>query len=778
MDAKTPNQRRASVLLRVVETARCAVRAVTAQRAVPTRTRDLAVILLFLLASIPNTPLIAAPDFSQPPDKGAKPCAFDSISHPRVLVTEQRLEFLRADIQTNAVRRAIFNNDIKTNADRWLHRTIVIPEQGGWGHDFCGPDGVLLELPEDQQFDPGKTSRSPSTGRSYISPKILAARRYFEHVWLCFAIRDLSLTYAVTQRPEYAAKAAEILLKYADAYPRFVAEKAGFGFHGNSLNEAVSLIPLAQGYDLIYNSGALSDEQKQRIERDFLWPEAQRLSQAGLVGNWGSWHLSAVGVIGFATGHQRFADYAVNSFKGQIANNLSDDGLWPESIQTYHFYPLDAFLSLAEAAGTCGTDLFDWHARRGKGIEAMFESPLRYMYPTLQLPAINDGWYDAWLPEDQYAVARWHYHKPEFAWAIRRSEEVGRSGVTGDFYDQRYRLFLFGEKMPDSIPAPVFTSTNFPVLGISILRQGSDVPIDREMFLTFHYGKFSGHGHYDKMGITLFGNGQPLAAGLGTPGYGSPNIRFFGGVTAHNTIATDEKNQPRTTDSDLLAFRDEPQFKLAAAETTQSPPGTHWIRAVLLADKYAVIWDDLQGETNYTFDWFFHAFGEKLTVSGTTGGRPAVPGRHGKFPYPFINGVRVQQLTGTSVEANWSMADNTGLKVWLMGEPNDLLFMARCPTTDGKMIPMIFLRKRGADCQFVSVLEPWKDEPNDLQISADRTGANQLRVSVKQTDRTDVIDFGPGDVRFDFDAGATGEKVTDVPLRESETPHVVSNGVD
>ncbi|HTV42263.1 MAG TPA: alginate lyase family protein [Candidatus Sulfotelmatobacter sp.] len=727
--------------------------------------RHSAALWLLVTTLMVATSLVAAPDLSEPPDQGAKPCAFDGIPHPRVLVTEQRLEFLRRDIQTNSVRRAIFEKDIQANADRWLHRTIVIPEQGGWGHDFCGPDGVLLELPASQQFDPNIPSPSPTTGKSYISPKILAARRYFEHLWLSLAVRDLTLSYAVTERPEYAAKAAEILLKYADAYPNFIAEKRGFGFHENSLNEAFSLIPQAQGYDLIYNSGALTDEQKRHIEHDFLWPEAQRLIQAGgLGGNWGSWHLSAVGAIGYATGHQRFADYAVNSFKQQISTTLGDDGLWPESIQTYHFYPLDGFLSLAVAAGNCGADLFDWRAQHGKGIEAMFESPLRYMYPTLQLPAINDGWYDAFLPEDQYTVAYWHYQSPEFAWAIHRSEEIGRSGVTGDFYDQRYRLFLFGEKLPDAISAPLFTSTNFPGLGIAILRQGSDVPIDREMFLTFHYGRFLGHGHYDKMGITLFGNGQPLAAGLGTPGYGSPNIRFFGEVMGHNTIATDDENQPRTTDSDLLAFRDDPQFKLAAAETTQSPPGTKWIRAVVLADNYAVVWDNLQGQTNHTFDWFFHAFGDKLAVSGTTASRPATTRRHGEFRYPFITAVRAQQLTGSSIEANWTLPDNAGLKVWLMGEPNDSLFTARCPTADGKTIPIIVLRKKGADCQFLSVLEPWKNEPGDLQISTDQISAHHLRVTVKRPGRTDAITFSPADIQFDFDEGGPGEKPTDVKL--------------
>jgi len=723
-------------------------------------------ILIFAVAGtlVPCSPL-AAPAFSRPPAQEAKPCSIDSIPQPRVLVTPSRLEFLRQDIKTNAVRRGIYEKDVKANADRWLHRDITIPEQGGWAHYFCGPDGVLLELPADQQFDPNVASRSPTTGQSYDSEKIRAARHFFEHYWLAFAIRDLALTGIIEGKNEYAAKAAEILLKYANVYPHFAAETNGFGLQQNSLSESVSLIPMAQGFDLICHSGALTPGQKQRIEQDFFWPEAQRLSQAGLGGNWGSWHLSAVGVIGYATGHQRFINYALESFKKQIASTLGDDGLWPESVQCYHFYPLDAFLSLAEAAGNCGTDLFHWQARPGKGIEAMFESPLHYMYPTLQLPAINDGWYDAFLPEDQYAVAYSHYHRPEFAWALQRSEQVGRSGVTGDFYDQRYRLFLFGEKLPDLIPAPYLSSTNFPGLGIAILRQGSDVPREREIFLTFHYGAFLGHGHHDKMGITLFANGRPLAPGLGTPGYGSPNMGFFGGVTAHNTIAVDEVNQPRTTDSHLLAFRDEPELKVAAAGTEQIAPGTKWIRAVLLADNYAIVWDHLQSARDHTYDWFFHGIGNQLDLSGVSSDLSTNTEKDRKFPYPFITGVKAQHLNGSNAEASWPLSEEMGLKVWLMGETNDPLFSALCPTTDGKTIPLIALRKSGKDCQFVSILQPWAKQPPEIQIHSESLNPDTLRLTIAQAARMDVILLNPRQIEFDFNAGnGTQEKKLNVPL--------------
>lgn len=736
----------------------------------PSRCPLIATALLLLAASgawAADKP--SAPDSAPAPSDGATPCPIDSIPHPRVLVTESRLEFLRNDIKTNAVRRAIYEKDVKANADRWLNRAIVIPEVSvGWT-DFRGPDGVLLEIPKDQKFDPNVPSRSLSMGKSYLNEKILVARRCFEHLWLTFAVRDLGLAYAMSQRREYADKAAEILLKYTDAYPHFIAESNVFGINNNSLGDSMELIPMAQGYDLIYNSGALSDEQKRHVERDFFWPEAQRpVTVPGARGNWGSWHLSAVGVIGYATGHQRFIDYGINNFKAQIRDYLGDDGLWPESASSYHFFPLDAFLSFAGAAGNCGEDLFHWQAKPGKSLESMFDAPLHYMYPTLQLPAINDGWYDSWLPEDQYTAAAWQYRKPEFAWAARRSIEVGRQGFQSTFYDQRYRLFLFGESSPEPIPPPVFGSTNFPVLGIAILRQGSKIPADREMFLTFHYGPWMGHGQLDKMGVTLFANGQPIAPGLGYQGTPGHNYDYFYGVTSHNTIAIDEKNQPRTKDGGLIAFRDEPQLKLAAAETEQAVPGTKWIRAVLLADNYAVIWDDLRGERPHTFDWFFHAEGTNLLLTGVSTNRPADTRKRGEFPYPLMKGARAQQLAGPAAEANWLTTNAMGLKIWMMGETNDSLFSANCPgPVDGKTIPVIALRKISRDCQFASVLQPWADKPADIKIHADRSDLGVLRLTISQPARTDVISFHPRQIEFDYDAGGPRQKQLDVPLSSS-----------
>jgi len=334
-------------------------------------------------------------------ETGAKPCRYDHMPRPGVLVTPERLAVVRNDIlQKKSERRDFYDKYVKADADLWLKRSITIPEMGGWLHDFFCTEGTMLEIPKDKMFYDDVPDRCPVCGKTYLNDKLLAARKARTHYWLCDAVRNLSIVYAVEGKKEYAEKALEILTKYADSYPHQT-------FMRQTLEEAVVIIPLAEGYDLLYDM--MSEKQRSHIEQNLLWPSAQLLSQSGVGGNWGSWHLSAVGVIGYATRHQRFIDYATEQFKLQIANQLGDDGLWPESVHTYHFYPLNGFLSFVEAAANHGDDLYHWEAKPGKSIQTMLTAPLRYVYPNMRLAAINDGWYDSFLPQDQYVVGYYRY---------------------------------------------------------------------------------------------------------------------------------------------------------------------------------------------------------------------------------------------------------------------------------------------------------------------------------------------------------------------------------
>lgn len=667
-------------------------------------------------------------------DDGAKPCKYDALPRPSVLVTPGRLEQVRqAVLHGDGEQHGIYEWHTRVNADRWVHRDIVIPDVGGWGHSFFCTDGTMLELPADQHFDPNKPSRCPVCGKTYSGPKITAARHFFEHYWLSDAARDLALVYAIEQKPEYARKAAEILVKYADAYPHDLG--AG-GYQENTLNEANSIIPLAEAYDLICDQ--MTPAQRDHVERDFFWPVAESLTHAGFVGNWGSWHLSAIGVIGYATRHQRFIDFATAQFKKQISENLGNDGLWPESVGTYHFYALEAFISFAEAAANCGDDLYHWTAPGNKGLEAMFEAPLRYAYPNLRLAAVNDGWFDAWLPRDQYTLAYHRYHRPEFAWAIRKLKTEGKSGNPGEFIDRHNRYLLYDEDLPAKIPRPVFGSTSFPGFGIAILRQGSNLPEEREMMLTFHYGPFLGHGHYDKMGITLFANGHMVAPDYGTTGYGIALSGFLQSAPGHNTIVVDGKNQPRTASADLVVLEDRPDFKLATASTDEICPGTTWTRTVMLADSYAVIWDRIEGSKAHQYDWMFHAEGTNFSF----GGAAETPFKANKkvFPYSFITQARSYALIGPAL-AQWN---DGSLAAWVMPEPGQTAFSGQFPTPDTRTVPELILRQTCTNAEFLVVLRPGKIGQkaalNDVEFTQQSDGS--MVATVKVADQRDKIRLG------------------------------------
>ena len=662
-------------------------------------------------------------------EAGAKPCKFEAWLRPCVLVTPERLALVREEIlQGKGERRALYHKHVKANADRWLNRPITIPEVGGWAHDFFCSDGVRLELPENQIFDPRLPSKCSACGKTYLNDKIIAARHFHEHYWLAGAVRDLALAYSIERKGEYARKAAEILTKYADAYPSRLGQSHDGGFQSLSITEAVSLIPLAEGYDLIYET--MNPDQRAHIEHDLFWPAAQWLSRCGLAtrGNWGSWHLSAIGVIGYATRHQRFIALATEQFKLQIGQVLGDDGLWPESVHTYHFYPLDGFLAFTEAATNCGEDLYAWEAKPGKSIKAMFTAPLRYAFPNLRLAAINDGWYDAFLPDDRSTVAYYRYRLPEFAWAIKETQRGGRSGVPGNYFDQHYRNLLYGEPLPSQAQKPALASINFPILGIAVLRQGSDLPPNEEMMMTFDYGPFLGHGHPDKMGVTLFARGKLLAPDYGTSGYGAELTRFLQSTPAHNTIVIDGRNHKATRDRNLIAFKDTPEFKLAAARTSELIPGTSWTRTVMLADTYALVWDYVQSAEEHQYDWFFHAEGESLSLYGASADHSRTNPPGAEFSYRFITEVTQHALAGHSAVAQWiSGADGLGL--CLMTSPGQTAFTAKLPTPEAKHAPLLVLRQKSRRAEFLAVLRPSEGGSGPRWILSGSAGKTKAQCS-------------------------------------------------
>jgi hypothetical protein len=642
---------------------------------------------------------------------GAAPLCFGAGQFPPrpfVLVNEAELTAVRQDLAALPWKASLYRSPrgismmttghgIRTNADLWLHRKIEIPARGGHFHLFFCADGDQLELPNDQLFVPGPY-KCPKCGKLYEGEKYEAALRRMVHAWLAEAALDLALVSAIEHKPDYAAKAAEILLKYADAYPGPHTSTTAGGMIYQSLDEAMWIIPLAQAYDLIY--GQLTETERAKIE-NFLRTAAKGIRHCGTNGNWGSWHLSAVGVVSYAIEDEELVRWATEQFKQQIRDQLGDDGLWPESVHTYHYFPLLAFVQFAEAAWHAGVDLYHWEGKPGKTLLSMFSAPLAYAYPDLRLAAINDGWFEAFVPAGLYELAYYRTHDPHFGWVLANGYKPSvipaggvPSGGRNPGRDGLY-AFLFGGEMPAQVTPPSTASTNFPVLGICVLRSTNGA------VMTFHYGPFLGHGHRDKMSVTLFANGKLWLADYGTPGYGSAILPWYQATLAHNALVVDGKTQERTKENSAKLWLGGDDLEAAESETAAAYPGVTHSRTVVLIGDYFVVVDRLRSGEEHTYDLYLHSEGKLSLDGGTAKAQPvAAPARWIEKPAALE--------PRTAVAGRWSEG-GSGVAFWLGGHGPVTPIVAECPAETGsRKVPLLIGRQKGKTAEFVAVLFPYQ----------------------------------------------------------------------
>jgi hypothetical protein len=587
-----------------------------------------------------------------------------------------------------------------------------------------------------------------------------------QHHRLARAAISCALVYAIEKDRAYADKAAQILVAYAKAYPGPHTGATTGGIMYQSLCEAVWVIPLAQAYDLIYYSRSLSDEQRELVEARLFRPVAEGLKNVGISGNWGSWHLSAVGVIGLAIKDADLTEYAIESFKSQITDQLGDDGLWPESVHTYHFYPLRAFVHLAEACYRAGIDIYNWEARPGKSLKAMFTSPLAYAYPSFRLPAINDGWFDSFLPADLYEIAYRRWNEPLFAWVLKRAYRFGEAPVNTDqqeharvFTRNSFYAFVFGRDLPGRTRPPVFKSRDFPSLGICTVRN------DDEVMATLDYGPFLGHGHLDKLGFTLYANDTLVVPDYGTPGYGSKIIEWYRQTPAHNTVVVDGKSQEQTHERGLISRYAGAFLQFAEAVAEDHYPGVRQTRTVLMVARTCLVIDELASENAHDYDWLArfegkpHIVGRHKSagVSGSELSRAERRSRNAGWDfdsarYPLIDIEHAYRADGL-FRIDWTCdKTNVVLALWADTSSTDLA-LGTCPAeTASRRVPIVIARQHGREAHFTGLFAPSRLGRVDLKIE----GPTMTIVEAENADHVYLKSMGgpSGPIETDGDIAA------------------------
>ena len=615
-----------------------------------------------------------------------------------VFLTDADVEAMKAKIARHPWASQIARS-IERRAASWLASPLPIPEgETGWYHNYFDPRyGVRLI------YDPNQPHRhvSPVDGQVFSGGVYDAAWLYLTHTRIADAALDLALAFRLTGDERYGRAAAAILLGYAERYPATVEHGSWAGkgrMMGQSLDEAVWAIALLRAYDLIKDWGVLSDDDQARIEQELFRPVAELLrKQTSQIHNIHSWHNAAIAMIGLTVGDPELVNFAVShpasGYIAQVTQGVMDDGFWYEGSIGYHFYTISSLQHLVVALRAAGLEIP--HEDR---LKMMYLAPILYADPEMGLPSLNDSAPGSTLygQADFYEFAAGWWDEPQFARVLAEAYTTGgrtRSSLNALLYGP-------GDVAQAAVEAQPLPSHNFEASGIGILRRG-------DSYVLLKYGPHGGgHGHPDKLGMVLYGLGEPLSKDLGTPGYGVPLTQtWYRQTVSHNTIVVDERTQ-QPTQGTLRAWVEGEDFDAITAASTGAYPGVELQRTLILTGDLLVFVDRAASGQVHTFDWVYHAEGRwDLAASRGFAATRLQDSPFSGDGYQHLANVQRAPVDG-AWRVGWITPKNNRYSLWMAAGPGTELFLAEGPSNPAdRQRPAVIVRRRGERTLWAGVFD-------------------------------------------------------------------------
>ena len=503
-----------------------------------------------------------------------------------------------------------------------------VARNGGYYHSYFCPDDAA-ELIFDEHTP--TQHKCPVCGRVWTGQP-------FDDSWLWTANRRmaqrayrLALLWRLEGKREHLDAARQILTEYAAIYPDVHSPRNDPSVGKitySALDESVWAIPIAWACHWIW-PGVVDDRDLLRtrlLEPAAAHIESQRTPR---IHNYENWLNAALTTLGTALGDEALVRTVIDDTYGltdQLARGVLDDGHWYEGASSYHYYTLGAVLYLAQAReGLPGDPVGNPTMRR------MFEAPLRIAYPDDFVPAINDCWYHSRVTDEVghgipngpgfYEIAAGTYGAPEFEAVLTRAyRSMPRSNVES---------LLYGPDDVSDEAAPPLVESNESASGFAVLRP--QLPLGSQGELLLKYGPHGGgHGHADKLALSIYGGGRRWGADLGTPGYGiAINDSWYRHTLSHSTILLEGEAQPPAT-GEALRYRPvgDNDFGIADAQVhwEQGPYAAVYARRVVLSRHgYFIVLTRVEAPVARRAHVVFHHEGEILAWPDGDGEPASLP---------------------------------------------------------------------------------------------------------------------------------------------------------
>jgi hypothetical protein len=412
--------------------------------------------------------------------------------------------------------------------------------------------------------------------------------------------------YIATGDVKYAGYAKEMILDYADRYPDYKEHDKGLTtntdinnsakMYTQSLDESVWFSDACRVYSIV--KPLLSRKEIQKIETRLFREGAELLMRKPGGGNWQVWHNSGLVALGVALNDDAIIRKAledpVRGYKQMMKNNVNRDGWWNENSPNYHFFPFRAMILTADAVRCKGYNLYD------EQLESMFLGPVYGAYSDMMFASHNDGWYGVSLLDyvNLYEVGYARYKNPVFLKTLEICYGIKKRLTPEALLTN---VVIEGSKEHFDVSSYVLGQTGF-----GILRDGNKSVV-------LKYGLSSGgHGHPDKLSISVHNGKSEILPDLGTGAYGVPDyLNWYKHTLSHNTVTVDFKDQKPAPGELIYASPN-----TLEAFTAKVYPGVEMRRSVSfvnskLTDKFSCASDSI-----HTYDYVL-LLTEKPQIAGS-----------------------------------------------------------------------------------------------------------------------------------------------------------------
>ncbi|MFQ5807989.1 MAG: heparinase II/III family protein [Armatimonadota bacterium] len=624
--------------------------------------------------------------------------------------------------QDEDLRKAFRYEGRLANAEGFLNvRLDHIPGTRSWGHT-----PPKCPACKDAPFAPGEAMPEAvckKCGHREVSTPAAC------HAWKLWMMRggldDLGAAYLLTGDEKYARKAIDLFLLYGAQYERLPWDHRTYDqrhFYGSPVLVS-SRIAASTSYgtnmllkahfrclSMIADSPSWTEETRAQVYEGFVVPCATELIKfPGGISNMTDITNHDLVLAGLVFGDATILHRGLLA-DGGLAKRLTDitaDGFSSEGRPlNYHFAGMTEYLPTLLYVRNSGLPIELPYER----LLAAVRMPLERATLTGHVPASGDagaGW--GMRPSSHYDVVYELF--PEAEWLY----ELGRQSTV--------RTLLKSVSEPPARDAWKTHLRREPTLfrdaGMAILREGDTA--DEQVYATLDYGRNVMHAGLDRLHMAVWALGRSFSPGPGSSYNAATNwergvkeaLAFIGhGSLGHNVIIADTSDQLPAIGR-LLCWHDKPEYQAIAAEVTGHHPGVTHRRALVMRDKVLIVLDEVTSDTEHTYDFVYHNFGDVSPGEGWTA-RPADAPLGNRANYQNIRDLRALRDAG-DLRLRWRIDEGVSLDLWqAAGEGRAYIGLTGCNNPDrrivGDDIATVFVRREGTTARFVTVLAPYKTE--------------------------------------------------------------------